>query len=244
MSYAIQVGRTTIPYHIREQARKKILSLNVKPGLVEVVAPKNTPETVIEEFVHAKRRWIFAKVEQLGEGEQLKTAAMPEQFRSGAKIPFRGRMMPLTVRRDTGAHVRIEYRGGFHITVPEKLQKKTDEAIRRELRAWLKLRLAQDATVFATRYGGKLHVDAKRISVKAKRHFWGYCSKDGVIGINWHLIFAPKQILEYVVAHELCHLKHRNHAEEFWTTLGSVFPDWEHCKRWLEENERVWDISL
>jgi predicted metal-dependent hydrolase len=248
MSYAIQVGGTTIPYHIRERARKRILSLNVEPGLVEVVAPKNTPETTVEEFVHANRRWIFNKFEQLNEREKLRkreALSMPERFCSGAKIPFRGRMMSLTVSQGDVVHIRIAYRGGFHITLPESLpQQYHDMAIRRELRAWLRLRLAQDATAFARRYGEKLHVTAKRVSVKTRRHFWGYCTKDGVIGVNWHLIFAPKQILEYVVAHELCHLRHRHHAEEFWHTLGSVFADWEHCTRWLEKNEQLWDVEF
>ena len=248
MSYVIQVGDTTIPYHIRERARKRILSLNVEPGLVEVVAPKNTPETTVEEFVHANRRWIFNKFELLTEREKLRrkeALTMPERFCSGAKIPFRGRMMPLTVSQNDGAHIRIAYRSGFHITVPERLpQKYYDLAIRRELRAWLRVRLAQDATVFARRYGGKLHVTPKRMSVKTQRHFWGFCTKNGVIGVNWQLIFAPKQILEYVVAHELCHLKHRNHAEDFWQALGSVFPDWELCKRWLEKNEQLWNVEF
>jgi predicted metal-dependent hydrolase len=213
---------------------------------VEVVAPKNTPEAAIEEFVHTNRRWIFTKSEQLNEREKLRqreTLTMPTRFRNGAKIPFRGRMMSLMVSRDDGAHVRIAYRGGFHITVPERLLHYQDLAIRRELRAWLRLRLAQDATACARRYENTLHVKAKRVSVKTRRHFWGYCTKDGVIGVNWHLIFVPKHILEYVVAHELCHLKHRNHAQEFWQMLGRVFPDWKQRESWLEENESVWDIT-
>ena len=79
---------------------------------------------------------------------------------------------------------------------------------------------------------------------KEQKHIWGSLSKDGIINVNWHLAFAPKQILEYVVAHEVCHLKYRNHSKKFWELLGSVLPNWNDCKSWLEKNEKVWDMGI
>jgi predicted metal-dependent hydrolase len=248
MSYTIHIGKTAVPYHIRENSRSKRLRLIVTPRHVEVVVPNNTPESRIEQFVHEKRCWILNKLDSLNEREKRALQDkpdMPDLFRSGAKIPYRGRMMPLSVSRNGGSHIQISYRHGFSICVPEAMPSDVaDFAIRRELRAWLRLRLAQDCAVLVRRYSKELHVKPKRISIKTRQHFWGYCSKDGVVGVNWRLIFAPKAILEYVVAHEICHLKYRNHTEDFWNLLGSVLPDWPQLKAWLEKNERLWDISF
>lgn len=65
---------------------------------------------------------------------------------------------------------------------------------------------------------------------------WGSISDD-IIHINWHLVFAPKRVLEYVVAHELAHLKHRSHGEAFWAYLASILPDYERAKAWLDRNQ-------
>jgi hypothetical protein len=76
----------------------------------------------------------------------------------------------------------------------------------------------------------------KASSVQAK-HFlrlWGSCGKDGSIRINRRLIFAPKPVLEYVVAHELAHLIERNHSPKFWQTVASVLPEYERPKAWLD----------
>jgi predicted metal-dependent hydrolase len=68
---------------------------------------------------------------------------------------------------------------------------------------------------------------------------WGSCGQDRQIHLNWHLIFAPRPVFEYAVVHELCHLKHRNHEPEFWQLVGSILPDWQSRKDWLDKNENM-----
>jgi len=65
----------------------------------------------------------------------------------------------------------------------------------------------------------------------------GSCRIDQTINLNWHLIFAPRTVLEYAVVHELCHLRHRNHDPAFWRPVGTFLPDWEVRKAWLDRNE-------
>ena len=86
-------------------------------------------------------------------------------------------------------------------------------------------------------YCKKLQLFPKGSRIKDHKHLWGSCGKDNIININWKLIQAPKQIIEYVVVHELCHLKFRNHSDAFWVFLSSVFPEIDRCKRWLDSNE-------
>ena len=68
---------------------------------------------------------------------------------------------------------------------------------------------------------------------------WGSCGQDRQVNLNWHLVFAPKPVLEYAVVHEICHLRHRNHDPEFWQLVGQILPDWEARKVWLDRNEHL-----
>jgi predicted metal-dependent hydrolase len=71
---------------------------------------------------------------------------------------------------------------------------------------------------------------------------WGSCGVHRIINLNWHLIFASKAVLEYAVIHELCHLRHRNHDASFWGFGGSLLPDWEARKAWLDRNEHFLEL--
>jgi hypothetical protein len=77
----------------------------------------------------------------------------------------------------------------------------------------------------------------KNARIGDQKGMWGTCGRDGVVRINWRLIQAPVAALEYVVAHEVCHLRHRSHDPKFWQTLTSALPDWPERKALLEQWE-------
>lgn len=240
---AIKIGNIIIQYNVRISPASKRLTINVTPGNVEVVVPPNTDDTILEDFVYRKRLWIFEKVDEVEEAYQKISLDQPTKFQSGAKIPYRGRNIKLIVNKQPVDRISIEYKNKFIITIPEDLEY-ADYMIQKKLEFWFKKQLQRDCNLFAFRYGKKLGLHPKDLLIKDQKHLWGSCSKDRVININWHLIFAPKQILEYVIAHEICHLKYRNHSNAFWNLLGSMFNDWEYCKTWLEKNEQLWETVI
>jgi hypothetical protein len=81
--------------------------------------------------------------------------------------------------------------------------------------------------------------EAQGCRIKDQKHVWGSCGIDRVVNLNWQLVFAPRTVLEYAVVHELCHLRHRNHDRSFWGLVGTILPDWEARKVWLDQNEHV-----
>lgn len=91
----------------------------------------------------------------------------------------------------------------------------------------------------ATDYGKRLGLMPRSIRVAEFAHGWGSCGPEANILINWHLIFAPRKVLEYVVAHELAHLRVRSHGLEFWTSLEKLAPGYEAAKAWLERHQSV-----
>ncbi|WP_133627269.1 M48 family metallopeptidase [Fonticella tunisiensis] len=75
-----------------------------------------------------------------------------------------------------------------------------------------------------------------RVVVKEQKSIWGSCSSRGNINFNWRLIMAPLSVIDYVVIHELCHLKHQDHSSKFWSLVEYVMPDYKEKKKWLREN--------
>jgi predicted metal-dependent hydrolase len=140
-----------------------------------------------------------------------------------------------TVAADSPGEVRVEYRGGFIITVPAGLTGECrDERIGAALEGWFRERVREDAEFFVRRYAPRLGVEPAGVRIAAQKHLWGSCGRDGVIRLNWQLAFAPRGVLEYVVVHELCHLRERSHGESFWRLVRGVLPDYEARKGWLE----------
>ncbi len=72
--------------------------------------------------------------------------------------------------------------------------------------------------------------------VKEQKHLWGSCSAKGRVNLNWRLIFAPPAVFEYVVVHELCHLREAHHQAPFWRLVGQILPEFEAQRRWLRAN--------
>ena len=90
-----------------------------------------------------------------------------------------------------------------------------DDLIEDALRLWFRRRLREDAAALVRLHGEPNGLKPRGVQVKDQKYLWGSCGRDQVVNLNWHLVFAPKTVLEYAVVHELCHLRHRNHDKDF-----------------------------
>ncbi len=237
------VGNTAIFYYLHRVERSRRLTVIVTPGRVDVSAPADADEQIIEDFVLRRSKWIFTKSEEVRESAEKHHKTQPSRFACGAKIPYRGRMMRLFVNQADTTEIAVSYNNGFFINVP-KTRPANDNEIKKALETWMKHQLKIDCDAFVRRYEKKLNLYPKALRVKDQKHLWGSLGKDLIININWHLIFAPKQIAEYVTAHEMCHLKYKNHSPKFWSLLRSVFKATDECKIWLEKNKEVWETGV
>ena len=146
--------------------------------------------------------------------------------------------MMLDVRREEVEQVEIACRSKFHVVVPEELLgMKRLEAVRSAFDDWLRGRAKKDLMRFGRHHEGNLGIEATAYRLSNARTRWGSCSSDGVIRVNWRLIQAPRVVMEYVVAHELAHLRHMNHSPAFWRTLSETMPGWPEAKNLLRRWE-------
>ncbi len=234
----LTIGNTEIAYQIRYSDRARRKRIVVTPEGVEVVAPSGTPiegADGVTAFVHTKRRWMFDAVREIA-AKQGKL--LTQHYASGAKLQYRGRWLMLDVQSRPCDGVSVRCRSKFHVEVPETLKGTPKlKMVQAGLDDWLKVRAGRDLQNFYRKHTVLLGVSPRGARLADAKHAWGTCGKDGIIRVHWRLIQAPKVAMEYVVAHELTHLTHRNHSPAFWKKLSEAMPNWPEAKALLERWE-------
>lgn len=233
----LQIGSKEIPYELRRSATASERRITITPGQVEVLVLTSDKEDDIAGFLERKRQWVFNTVREM-ERITATRHAVP-RFITGSKILYRGRNMSLTVRRTDAERSAVTYRNGFIVDLPHWAGDDADGLVASELKQWLKQRVRRDVNEIAGKLKERFDLIPRSIRVGDFAGGWGSCGSEGSILINWHLIFAPRKVLEYVVAHELAHLRARSHGPEFWRFLSRVAPDYEGPRAWLNRHQSM-----
>jgi predicted metal-dependent hydrolase len=232
-TYQVQYGSKTIQYQI-SYAPRKTLAINVHPDLhVTVQAPEGTELDQIEQKIKKRAPWILRQQRQF---ETYLPHLPPRQYVSGETHRYLGRQYRLKITESSVASVKLS-RGYFHINLPGKSDPKQVEAL---LDNWYR---HQAQRVFKERLEaclGKLQflkLDPPEFEIRPMQARWGSCTPEGKIILNLKLIQVPKLYLDYVITHELCHLKEHNHSQRFYELLDRVMPDWRERRQKLNEVE-------
>ena len=236
----LTIGDTVIPYSVRVSSQATRKRIVVTPGGVELVVPAGTSldgRDGAAAYVHAKRRWVFDAVREI---DHKYRALLAQQYASGAKLQYRGRGLMLDVQTADVEAVAIHCRSKFEVVVPASLAgAERLEAVRVAFDAWLRGRALDEVERCGRVHQEQLGVQATGFRLSEAKRRWGSCGTDGVIRVHWRLIQAPSAALEYVVAHEVTHLRQRNHGPAFWRALGRTLPDWAARKAMLERWEQA-----
>ncbi len=231
----LTIGLKKIAYQIRSSPRARRLRLTVRPDGVEVVVPPRVQAHEVNSFIDSHRGWIRDKVEQYQSLSANHNG--PERLEDGVFIPFRGEPTPLAITLAERVHPRVVEGDGFRLELPERLPPEEREAaVERALISHLKKQARADALMAIERFGPQNDLSPTALHIKDQKRLWGSCTHKGVINLNWRLILAPVDVFDYVVVHELCHLRHPHHQPPFWHAVGDVMPDFERHRRWLKIN--------
>lgn len=238
MIQILTIGQRQIPYQIRESSKAKRKRIEVSPEGVRVIVPQGTPykgEDSVASYVYSQRKWVFRSLQKVQTEQQRR---LQQRYASGARLQFRGRWLGLDVVEGEVKTVQVLCRSRFHVTVPcglSELQKL--QRVRDALHTWLRDKALKDVRRLVKQYSDELEVEASSVSLSDSTRRWGICTTKGTIRIHWQLIQAPRAAFEYVVAHEVAHLKERNHGVAFWNLLATILPDWSRRKALLEQWE-------
>ena len=145
------------------------------------------------------------------------------------KILFEGRTKKIIFKNNIDAYVSLKTN-----TIIINAKKGKHKTL---LKDWMKKRALSNLENIIQNYSSNLKIKVKKIRLSSSYNYWGYCNSSGVISINWRLIFAPSEVMHYIVAHELSHLIEFNHSDKFWHQVESLCPDYKKQIRWLKKND-------
>lgn len=237
----IQFGNRKIEYVLHSSERRKSLSISVNENGVCVTAPVGTGQHKIEEVLLSKAPWI---IRQMAEFEEMQTAVQAKKFVSGEKLPYLGRYYRLKVEKTDCDKPRFWfYQSRFYAELPMETSEETHRDFLYPLYGkWIKEHAGSFVQDRIQRFTIKLQKEPQKIVIKDQEQRWGSCTASGDVLLNWRIFLAPTSIVDYVLAHELAHLKHMNHSKEYWETLRMLLPDYEQRKEWLKINGRTLNV--
>ena len=237
MKEFIRFGKYRIEYLIKRTKRKRTVAISITPASqVIVLAPKSLRKREIKEIILKKALWIIDKKEYF---KKIATLYPEREYVSGEQVLILGRRYRLKVIQSRDNYSDIPHLSGRKIEVYISENLKEDEkkdTIKNILFNWYQQKAQRVVTQRIKMYSKLLNVKVKEVIVKAHKKRWGSCSNNGVLRFNWKIVMAPISVLDYVVIHELCHLKIKNHSKEFWKSLSLFIPDYKEKKNWLKQN--------
>jgi predicted metal-dependent hydrolase len=234
----IVIGQRHIPYRLVRSSSARKLKLNMTMDEFRVTAPTKACDSEIQQALSQKHKWIIENYASLQEKyEQTHKIA---RFRTGAKLPYWGRLSQLRTQLADLEAPTVTYKNGFYIEHPNYASSKQhDEAIEAALHEFLRQRFSTVVQSFSRQYAEQLGVQPNSLRVTEMSKRWGSCTDAGCISLDWRLVYGPKRVVGYVVAHELAHLKISNHGRQFWNLIRKVCGDYESEHSWLLKNEHL-----
>ena len=229
----VNYGSERIAFTLRRRVRKT-MAITVHPDLrVEAVAPSDADEEVVLEKVANRGRWILRQRRQFMAWMPKPT---PRNYQSGETHRYLGKQYRLKVIQDAQPCVKL--RGAF-IEIRTK-ESKNRQAIKTALEQWYRkhaeARFSNQLEAAHTHLS-TYNLPEPQLRLLKMRKRWGSCTPKGEIILNPELIKAPNMCIDYVITHELCHLRHPNHSAAFFQMLDAILPDWKKRKARLEQLE-------
>lgn len=228
------------PLKIRRKSFFRKIHLRVHTnGTLDVLVGKLTSQKIISDFLLKNLEWI-KKVQE--EHRNLREQYPPKKFIEGELYPYLGNDLPLRIVYGNYKVLKfIFFSDHFLCEIPQKMQPQHSDfkrALRRCYekagRNWLLHRLEHWSNIMG--------LYPKRVTVRSQKTRWGSCSSQGSISLNWRLLAAPLPILDYVIIHELAHLRFQNHSKQFWALVAQFDSHYKYHRKWLRQN--VWSFDF
>lgn len=218
-------------FTIARSSRRRSISIEVRKAQVTLRAPVNVAQSILMRFVQQKAAWVRAKIVE----QQQVLAAQPEPrcYTQNSSIPFMGETLRLVLGR--GSRAAIARVGqDLHVILSSRSRLSEDEQIRQLLGRWYQQQASIILTQKTAQLTQRMGLTCTQVTIRATRSKWGHCTSRGAIQYNWQILLAPEAIVDYLVAHEVSHLRHHNHSADFWSLVASVCPTFKADRAWLK----------
>ncbi|MFZ6847836.1 M48 family metallopeptidase [Undibacterium sp. RuRC25W] len=220
-----------VEYELLRSTRRSIGFLINDNGL-RITAPRWVTLAAIESAIQEKQRWILNKLTERKERTQNRPQTKPI-WTDGVSIPYLGDKIVLRVSQATSQFLRFNNETNeLHICL---LQNAGQQQLKESVLHWLQQQAKKEFHQRLPGYAEKLNVRYHSVSLSSAKTRWGSCTSEGKIRLNWRLIHFSPMIIDYVIAHELAHLREMNHSPRFWATVASIFPEYQTARQHLRQ---------
>jgi predicted metal-dependent hydrolase len=215
---SIRLGERNIDFLLKRSPRRRRAVLTVDEQGLTVSVPWRTSDRYIARFLLDSAAWVLGK---LADWESRRPEA--RRWRHGELIDFLGRQLRLEVVADRIPLAQLRDGDILAISLPDP---DSEQEVRTALIKWYRRHAQTHFRGRVEHYSGRLGIEAPRVFISNAQTRWGSCNANREVRLNWRLIQAPSSIVDYVVAHELAHLKEMNHSARFWRVVERMCPDY------------------
>ena len=209
------------PYKvIRSNRRTLSISINENAELI-VRAPHQLSINKIHDFINEKKKWVTKQQKIIN--NRLSDSAFDKDM-----ALLLGSLYPIKVKTDQSK--KLSFNGEEFLVYSSD-----QELIHSSLKKWYKKKFREVAIPRLTYFADKYNLSVNQVRIKEQKTLWGSCSSRNNINLNYLLIMAPMNVIDYVIIHELAHTIHRNHSSHFWKTVESMMPNFKEAKTWLKD---------
>ncbi len=213
---------------IRSKRRRKTISLCIKEdGRIVISVPYHTPKGEIEGFIKEKKSWVIKKISE----KERSIKETEKAFIPGEKFLYLGESYPLEIGDTNYRGLPLKLSFGKFILDKDRLEEARDLFIH-----WYKREAKEKMEGRLHYFSNRLQLFPKGLKITSAKYRWGSCSRDSRLSFSWRIIMAPLSVIDYILIHELVHIKEKNHSKRFWTYLETILPDHRKHRFWLKEN--------
>ena len=217
----LQIGSQSVPIRFVRNRRARRYIIRISPdGSIRATIPRVGSIKEARAFAERSADWIAKQLQKRQEHPVHSTA-----WQNGTEILYRGEKVQLIVSPDNVVQFGDQ---ALEVSSPSNLR----PAIERYFRKLANVELTEQTLRLAKLHG----LTVKRITVRSQRSRWGSCSRRGTISLNWRLVQMPDFVQEYIIIHELMHLREMNHSQRFWREVEAVCPDYRKAKAWVRQH--------
>lgn len=225
-----------ITYSIKKSKRKTISIAVLQDGEVIIHVPYYITESTIGDILNKKQSWIIKKRNEIVKQNETMNRLDYLSYEDRSNLLFKGSLYPLYIIDDIKLNrPKVTFNGeAFYINGSNFNREEKREVLRNWYREQARIKFLERIAFYEKQIG----VSYGTVRIKEQKGCFGSCSSKGNLNFNLRCILAPEEILDYVVVHELCHLKYFNHSEQFWNLVKEILPDYKQRRDWLKEKGR------
>ena len=217
-NFRIDNNEISVSFRESIKAKRLLLSIDARKGIPKIVVPKGSTKSEVDLFLDKEASWILQKLKELPQ---------PTLFENGTKVPVMGTcckivhlpLLPLTVQRE-GNEIIV---GGQHQELKNKITR------------WLMDISHEKVKELAEKKAHQVNGQISSVKVRDPQTRWGSCSNKGNLSFSWRLVLAPPSVMDYVVSHEVAHLKEFDHGARFWKLVSHLCPGYKRPRSWLSK---------